>query len=84
MAADDQTSVEKSKILHCVRQVCTGVEIRTKRTAQCPLVLKCILPGGEEGFPDEAFADEDIGKTHPPSPDQSTGEGDAREVKRGE
>lgn len=56
MTVDDQTSIEKSKILYCVRQVCTGVEIRTKRTAKCPLVLKCILSGGEEGFPDEAFA----------------------------
>lgn len=75
MAADDQTSVEKSKILHCVRQVCTGVEIRTKRTAQCPLVLKCILPGGEEGFPDEAFGDEDIGKNPPPFPGPKHGGG---------
>lgn len=65
MTADDQTLIEKSKILYCVRQVCTGVEIRTKRTAKCPLVLKCILSGGEEGFPDEAFGDEDIGKPTP-------------------
>lgn len=60
MTADDQTLIEKSKILYCVRQVCTGVEIRTKRTAKCPPVLKCMLSGGEEGFPDEAFSDEDI------------------------
>lgn len=65
MMADDQTSIEKIKILYCVRQVCTGVEIRTKRTAKCPLVLKWILSGGEEGFPDEAFGDEDIGKPTP-------------------
>lgn len=57
--------LRKIKILYCVRQVCTGGEIRTKQTAECPLVLKWILSGGEEGFLDEAFSDEDIGKPTP-------------------
>lgn len=65
MAAEDQTLIGKSKLLYCVRQVCTGVEIRTKRTAKCPLVLKCMMSGGEEGFSDEAFADKDIRKPTP-------------------
>lgn len=34
MAAEDRTLIGKSKLLYCERQVCTGVEIRTKQTAK--------------------------------------------------
>lgn len=52
MTADDRISFEKQHTvlkIH-IEELLNVEELRTRRTAGCPLVLKGVSLGGEEGF----------------------------------